>query len=201
MVGLKYITIATDISLIVEDRIATWACYIRSSHGTIKVVRQFKVYDHRAQFLETLALANALAIVKKNIPDFSQSNIIIYNEIEHVIRPILNTNGNIKQKDVLRSNYIKEIIMPILNSALSYEIRDVKAHYTGQIHSFDRNKYYMNDWCDKNAKKLSKQIKKDKRLVFYYFLLYNGIIRNKKRRLNEFFRRETNQSSETLSKN
>lgn len=156
---MKKITIATDISCDPVHQITTWACYIKHSEGEIKRTGKFKEFHANTAAAETYALVNALTIARNSIPDWSESEVTIYNEIDYVLEPIKSPAGNIRQRDLDRSNAIQEIAIPILREALKWEKEDVKAHYryweeTGE------EKYIINRWCDKEAKRALKDFRK-----------------------------------------
>lgn len=156
---MKQITIATDISCDPVHQITTWACYIKHNEGEIKRTGRFKQFIKNTAAAETYALVNALTIAKNNIPDWSESEVTIYNEIDYVLEPVRTKAGNIRERDLDRSKAIKDIALPILQEALSWEKEDVKAHYryweeTGE------EKYVINRWCDREAKRVLKEVRK-----------------------------------------
>lgn len=163
--SMKCITIATDVSSDSKNKITTWACYIRHSGGLIQHVAQFDKYYNKTSHAETYALVNALVIAERNIPKWTESRVIIYNEIDYVLEPIKTKAGNVKLRDQDRTDAIMQLAMPILDRAKTWEKRDIKAHFSGWKESSRRNAYYMNRWCDKEARSLMKytrrQMKKD----------------------------------------
>lgn len=159
---MKYVTIATDISSDPKLKITTWACYIRHSGGVIKQVGEFKKHYSSTATAETYALVNALTIAEKNIRDWSESKVIIYNEIEHSLRPIRTKNGTIRERDALRSEAILKIALPILLKAKDWEKRDIKAHYGGWKDSDNPAKYAINRWCDNECRTLLKGLRRMK---------------------------------------
>lgn len=160
---MKYITIASDVSCSAEYQISTWACYIRYDGGVIKEVGEFKQYYHNTAVAETYALINALTIAKNNIPDWSESKIIIHNEVEHVLDPVKTRAGNIKKRDLDRAEKIQLIAIPILKQALEWERRKIKAHYKDWQQSSNPRKYAINRWCDQESRKLMKSIRRQKK--------------------------------------
>jgi len=157
---VKYITIATDISNSgKKHQITTWACYIRHHKGTIKVVRKFNDYYKNTHLAETHALMNALVIAEKNIKDFHESKIIIYNEVPWVLDPIRTKSGNIKKKDLDRAKAIQDIAIPILQRAVSYERRKVIAHLENWQELAEHKRYAINHWCDEESRKLMQQLR------------------------------------------
>ncbi len=161
---MKKVTIATDISCDPVHKISTWACYIRHDKGTIKETGQFKEFHKNTALAETYALVNALTIAKSNIADWSESEVIIYNEIEYALDPVRTKAGNIRLRDKDRSDAIQEIAIPILKEALSWEKEDVKAHYKDWQESGEE-KYIINRWCDKEARRVLKEIRNKKVLA------------------------------------
>lgn len=159
MVGLnKYVTVATDISR--DSKHTTWACYIRYDGGVIKRVGQFKKSYKNTALAETHALANALTIAEAAVKDWSESKIIIYNEIEYVLKPIRTKSGQIRLRDTERAESIIEISLPILQRAKAYELRDVKAHYKNWKNSENPAKYAINRWCDTESRSLLRELRK-----------------------------------------
>lgn len=161
---MNKVTIATDISCDPEHKISTWACYIKHNEGEIKRTGEFKEFHKNTALAETYALVNALTIARNNIPDWSESEVIIYNEIEYVLDPVRTRSGNIRLRDKDRSDAIQEIAIPILKEALKWEKEDVKAHYkywkeTGE------EKYVINRWCDREARNFLKEIRSKKVLA------------------------------------
>lgn len=156
---MKKISIATDISCDPVHEISTWACYIKHGDKTIQKVGQFKKFIKCPPVAETYALINALTIAKSNIPDWSESEVTIYSEIDYVLKPIRTKAGNIKMRDIDRSEAIQKIAIPILKEARKWEKEDVKAHYKGWKNSGEE-KYKLNRWCDRESKRLLKQTRK-----------------------------------------
>lgn len=148
--NIKHITIATDISCSPRYRIATWACYIRTPNSTITHKQRFIHYSSHCQLLETMALANALRLLNEHMTaaEISECKIIVYNEIYHVVTPIMTKTGkNVRQKDGGRVEIINNHILPLLKSAKEYEVRKIKAHVN--YHKIPNNtKYFLNHWCD-----------------------------------------------------
>lgn len=161
---MSKVTIATDISCDPEAEITTWACYIKHDEGEIKQTGEFKEFYKNTAAAETYALVNALTIAKNNIPDWNESEVTIYNEIDYVLEPIRSQAGNIRLRDKDRSDAIQEIAIPILKEALKWEKKDVKAHYRYWKESGEE-KYIINRWCDKESKRALKEIRNKKVLA------------------------------------
>lgn len=160
---MNYVTIASDISHDYDYKITTWACYIRHNGGLIQHSAQFNDYQIKTAHAETYALINALVIAAKNVPNWENSTVIIYNEIEHVLEPIKTKAGNVRLRDKKRSEAILNVAIPILESAKAWEKRDIKAHYSKWKESTRRNAYFMNRWCDKEARSLLKYTRRKKK--------------------------------------
>lgn len=160
---MRYITIATDISSDHKNRISTWACYIRHNGGAIKRVGRFKEYYSNSAHAETYALINALTIARKNVTNWESSKVIIHNEIEHVLDPVVTKAGNVRKHDKERYEAIKRIALPILSQAYDWERRKIKAHYKDWEHSDNPKKYAINRWCDKNSRQHMKEIRKQRK--------------------------------------
>ena len=161
--SMKKITIATDISCDPEHKITTWACYIKHGKGEIKQTGEFKEFYQNTALAETYALVNALTIAHKNIPDWSESEVTIYNEIEYVLDPVRTKAGNIRLRDKDRSDAIEEIAIPILLEAMAWEKQDVKAHYHKWEESGEE-KYILNRWCDQESRRTLREIREKKYL-------------------------------------
>ena len=161
---MKQVTIATDISCDAVDEITTWACYIKHSKGIIKEVGEFKKFYKNTALAETYALINALTIAESNIPDWSKSDVTIYNEVEYALSPIRTKAGNIKLRDKDRSDAIQEIALPILEQAMRWEKKDVKAHYKDWEESGEE-KYIINRWCDKESRRALREIRNNRKKV------------------------------------
>jgi hypothetical protein len=159
---MKYITIASDVSSCSKHKIVTWACYIRHNGGVIKKVGKLKEYNKNTAKCETYALINALVVAQRDIPDFKESKVIIYNEIEHVLDPIVSPAGNVRKKDEDRAEAIKTIAIPILQQAVDYERRKIKAHFKNWKTSDNPAKYAINRWCDFSSREFMRQIRKNK---------------------------------------
>lgn len=155
---MKEVTIASDISCDPEAEITTWACYIKYGDGEIKKKGQFSKFYKNTAAAETYALVNALTIAKNSIPDWSESEVKIYNEIEYALKPIRTKAGNIRLRDSDRSTAIQKIAIPILEETLRWEREHVKGHYKGE--EKDKEKYTLNRWCDQEARKLLREIRK-----------------------------------------
>ncbi len=160
---MNYVTIATDVSCDDRYKIAVWACYIRHSKGTIKLTGEFKEYYNNTAQAETYALINALKIARDKIPNWSDSTVIIHNEVEHVLTPIVTKAGNVRLRDIDRTEAIRSIALPILSEAVAYERRKIKAHYRYWKTSSNPAKYAINRWCDQASRAKMKQIRKEKK--------------------------------------
>lgn len=161
---MKHVTIATDISCDPVEHITTWACYIKHDGGEIKRTGEFKEFYANTAAAETYALINALTIAKNSIPDWSESKVTIYNEIDYVLDPVRTKAGNIRLRDKDRSEAIERIAIPILKEALKWEKQDVKAHYR-DWESTGEEKYIINRWCDQEARRVLKEIRSKKVLA------------------------------------
>jgi len=161
---MNKVTIATDISCDPVHKITTWACYIKHKEGAIKQVGEFKQFYKNTALAETYALINALTIAKSNIPNWQESEVTIYNEIDYALEPCRTKAGNIKERDKERSDAIQEIAIPILKEALKWERKDVKAHYRYWEESGEE-KYIINRWCDKESRKELKTIRNKRKKV------------------------------------
>lgn len=170
---MKQVTIATDISCDPPSGLTTWSCYIKHDKGEIKFTDEFKKNYKSTVLAETHALLNALTIAYKRVPDWQDSEITIYHEIDYVLKPCLNECGNVRKAHIDRWEDVKRVGLPILEKALKWEKKDVKAHYSTRRPDSHEEKYIMNRWCDKNSKKAMKKIRDKKVLAIEEFFRYN----------------------------
>lgn len=161
---MKYVTIASDVSCSPRHKISVWACYIRHSGGVIQHVEEFKDYQSCTSKAETYALINALTIARKYVPDWENSKVVIYNEIEYALEPIRSKAGNIRQRDQERAGAIINLALPILDEAGGWEIRKVKAHYKEWKTSSTPARYIMNRWCDRKSHEKMKYLRRKKKV-------------------------------------
>ena len=152
----KYITIATDISCDSRYKVATWACWIRYDGGVIRRSGVFSQYPNDTCRAETYALINALTIASK-LPEWSESRVIIHNEIERVLTPLLTKTGKPSTKETDRTEAIVNLAMPLLDKAASWERRKIKAHMKNWKESENPAKYAINRWCDIESRRLMRE--------------------------------------------
>lgn len=162
---MKYVTIASDVSSDDKNKITTYAFYIRHSGGVIKKAGQFKKYQESTARAETYALINALTVARNNVPGWEDSKVIIYNEIEHALKPIRSKAGNIRKKDEDRAKAILTIALPILKQANDWERRKIKAHYSGWKTDANPAKYAINRWCDHASRDLMRYLRRTKNVT------------------------------------
>lgn len=155
--GVKYVTIATDASTSNKYCISAWACYIRNPRGVIKHAARFNEWSDNTAWLETKALANALVVADQNI-NLAEHKIVIYNEVGHVLKPLKTKKAGLPRlKDAERTAIINDVMMPILDKAISWELRDVKAHSKEYKKDSAPKKYILNRWCDLNCRQVLRQ--------------------------------------------
>lgn len=155
----KEIWIATDISLYHDEKVATWACFIKAGDQEFKHSAQFKDIE-KNPMLETRALANALKVTDMMF-DIKGKHLIIYSDYNQLLyykpykyEPTPRKRWEDKYK------LLQDYINPMLEEARSYEFRWVKGH-TGRWLDGSEG-HIMNRWCDNESKKLAKKLIKER---------------------------------------
>lgn len=146
--GFKYITIAVDASCSQKRENCNrtgFAYYIRSDSGTHKKAwwSEEMLTSSKA---EAMALIEALKYIEPEMD--KQTKVIVYADNMTVINIVRNTLTKSKHKWELQSRLIHDI----LDKAMSVEGRHVPAHTARD----DEKKYYMNRWCDWNARSMKR---------------------------------------------
>lgn len=141
--GINYITIASDASCGKER--TGFAYYIRDDDGT----EQHAWYvdevmpSHEA---ETIAMQGAItALLGRNIKE--NTKVIYYCDNTTVLRMI----DNSFTKSGKKYKHITEQLQKDLEY-MTVETRHVKGHTSKQYTKGAEKRYYLNDWCDKNAR-------------------------------------------------
>lgn len=149
---MKYtFTINTDASYHHKKEVAAWACWIKSSHYLIKKAELFEEFPANSSTAEALAIENALAA----LDDLISAEEFLQHQRDTVgIKLYINTDsmwtiqairGNVKRsKHLAIAHRVKS-----LADRYEIDIRHVKAHTDK-----DDARSWVNDWCDKQAKRL-----------------------------------------------
>jgi ribonuclease HI len=147
------ITINTDASFCPDQKVGGYAFYIVCDCFKIQKSGMFKSKLSSSLDAEMKCMANALYMLS-NQKELPEANIIVINSdclmsFEKITRKSLNLIGR-KVANYLRSVRLKTsmngVIMP------KYEFRHVKAH-----NGTNDARSWVNDWCDKEAKKWMKK--------------------------------------------
>lgn len=152
--------IATDASYLHGDKIGSWAAYIKSPAGIIQrsgIIRENKHFNGSTD-AERYAIANALYIASKSF-DLSEYDIILCCDNEVALYKPRNPRSN------GRVNYWIEwheiYVQPYFDNAKSYELRHVKGHLPVALWEPGNELHAMNRWCDKQARKLTRNYLKE----------------------------------------
>ena len=152
------ITICTDASFLHYEKTGAWACYIRTPDQTIRTSGILKGTVLNSTHAEKLGIANALFIANMNI-DISSHKLIVYCDNKSAYSlPGVNKTPQSKYYKKQKSNHTwyKDNIQIFLDKAIEYETRHVKGHLPQKAWDTVTKKHYMNDWCDKEAKRLTR---------------------------------------------
>lgn len=151
----KTITICTDASYDNYLRVGSWACYMKSDNKLIKTGKIIESHVENSTEAERVGVASALWLVSKAV-DIKTHRIIIYCDNESAMRPVRlsNKTGAKKQRAKQQLEFYQKNIEPVLQRAGGYEIRHVKGHLERNPRMKRKTRHFMNDWCDKEAKRL-----------------------------------------------
>ena len=150
MPNVKCITVNTDASFHPELKVGGYAYYIVCDLFKIQKSGMFKKNPKTAMDAEMMCMANALhcLLVQKELPNTKW--IVINSDclfsFEKIKRKSQNEVGR-KVAEILREVRQK-------TSMPKYEFRHVKAH-----NGTPDARSYVNDWCDKEAKKWMRKAK------------------------------------------
>ena len=146
-------TINTDAShYMAHGGVASWACWIKSSHYLIKDAGVFPEGVPNSSVAELLAVEQALLLLDKLISNeeflqhqLNNGKILVFFNTDSLFT-VQALNGNIKRK------VYSEIIERVNALADRYEInpRHVKGHTRGS-----EPRTWVNNWCDKQARTLA----------------------------------------------
>lgn len=155
---VRCITINTDASFNIRDRVGGYAFYIICDLFRIKKGGLFKVQPKSAQEAEMMCMANALytILLQKELPE---TNLIIVNSdcLFSFHKIGLKKDGVGKTvakilKEVRHKTSLRGVVMP------KFEFRHVKAH-SGKNDA----RSIVNEWCDQEAKKWMRLAVKNKK--------------------------------------
>lgn len=144
---MRAFTINTDASFSMKWRKGAWAYWIKGDGVILKNVGMILVDIPNPGLAELLAFSKALGEVNKIVPKEKRwgTKLYINTDCTYVIHVI---DGTMKH-----SKYMT-LIKAIRHAMVGYSVRPthVKAH-TG--HTSGRSR--MNDWCDREARKIMKE--------------------------------------------
>lgn len=144
-------TINTDASRDPNSGIAAWACWIRSSHFLIKRSESFPEPIVNSSVAELLSVEEALRLIDNliDVQPFLQyyhkrGAIVLYINTDsmwtvHALKGIVKRSKHVKEAERVKSLANGFIIIP----------RHVKGHTAGE-----NSRRWVNNWCDKQARKL-----------------------------------------------
>lgn len=155
---IPLVTICTDASYDPALEIGAWACYIRTGNRILKTGKIIESDVQNSTEAERVGVASALWLVNK-IVDIKQYKIIIYCDNASAMKPLRPSTktGTKKQRTKQQLAFYQKNIEPYLQRALTYDIRHVKGHMERSAKHLMRKRHYMNDWCDKEARRLLSQ--------------------------------------------
>ena len=149
------ITICTDASYDPELKIGAWACYIRSDDKIIKLGKVIKQDVSNSTEAERVGVANALWLAGQAL-DISKHRLILYCDNLAALNPVRPSTktGAKRQAAKQQLEFYQQNIEPYLQKALTYDARHVKGHLERTARHRMKTRHHLNDWCDKEAKKL-----------------------------------------------
>lgn len=157
MSELTNVTITSDASFSAKYGISAWAAYIRTPDKKVQTGALIKEGEARHIFdAERMGIANALTILDKLV-DLKDCRLIVYCDNKYALKPSkLNVGVKSKYYEKKKRNYelYAEYIQPYLDKAGEYVLRHVPAHTERKDWSTTSARNYMNDWCDKKARRL-----------------------------------------------
>lgn len=141
------VTINTDISYSPDYKIGTYAFWIVCNQGKIKKSGRLKQVNN-VQDAEAQCIANALCTVYKSKRLENITFIIINTDAKVLISKI--GNPALKGAAIYQCNrYLLQIkVKHNINRKVFYKVTHVKAHS-----GTSTSRQWINDWCDKAAKK------------------------------------------------
>lgn len=150
--GKKYVTINTDAGVHPSGK-GAFAFWIKMDEKTIQRSGVLKDDPIDSTQAEMMCIINALHVAKKSREFFTSDVIVINTDSLGSIHAFTNQPHNVKQKyKSIRWAYIE------LVRGLKQEIKfkHVKGHTPKDTHT---PREYINDWCDKEVRKIYKSFK------------------------------------------
>ena len=138
------ITITTDASFYVKDKVGGFAFQIRSDEGLIKLWGPLKGDIQNPTEAEMKSIINALHIlVEKN---YKINFLTINTDCEFIVKHMFTDKK--KRKDILKE--LTKTISKYLN-LLDYEVLNIK-HVKAHTGDFSTARSRANDWCDHHSR-------------------------------------------------
>lgn len=155
----KRIIVVTDASFSDLHKLATWACWIVTPVGEIQYCRPMQQNQSitNSAIAELYAICNALAILQQQVKDLENHHVIVYGDCTSALEVGKTKAGSIRRSSLAKSYIIDEYITPIASKCGLFEVRHVKAH-TSSLKTAWTHQQHMNNWCDKSARRLLRQI-------------------------------------------
>lgn len=155
------ITICTDAGHqnFYHQSLAAWACYIRTPKQTIHYSGTMKKHTKGSSQAELYAIANALWLLAKEY-DLSKYKVIVYSDNLYALRN--HRNGTVgKNASQEWVEVYEKHIRPHVVKALDYDARHARGHLPKSEWSTLSARHYMQDWCDREVKKIMKASRKE----------------------------------------
>lgn len=131
-------TITTDISLDEKLQVATYAFWISTNHGYFTMTGILKAKTNSTTHAETAAIGNALSFVIQKFGEGYFDNVRVNTD-----------SKGAKHAIDIRKKGIGESVHALCSRAgKDFRIVHVKGHTSKK-----QPRYYVNNWCDKQARK------------------------------------------------
>lgn len=140
------VTIHTDASYSRKYKIGGWACFIRARGIKIKQSGRIVMEHMGSSHAELVAILKALELLQKQA-DLSQCDITLKTDSKISINWIKTTSR--------KPHIIPDVkrVQALLSKVENYHLRYVPGHkYIKDDPVFGRSEYYVNNWCDEQAK-------------------------------------------------
>lgn len=148
------VTINTDASFYQKEKIGGFAIWIASNKGRVKYANGFKGEIKTSHDAEFKCIINALYLLKKQSWEITE--IYINTDCLSVIQIIEGTRLFNKLPQYSKDNFMD--YLKIINElgVKHISLRKVKAHQHTKT-----ARHWVNQWCDKEAKKSARKILKN----------------------------------------
>jgi len=152
------VTINTDASYSPQYNIAAYAFWVSSNRFRLQKSGVFKDLCNNSTEAESMCIINALHVILLGHSGISK--VIVNTDSRHSITILGHGKGNYKWRK-FRAAYHK--ILRQNKNKCKIEFRHVKAHS-----GTDTPRKYVNDWCDKEAKKQMRLAVRNRKINLKY---------------------------------